>query len=561
MAVVAGAAFQAAPEKAPESLLPEGFDVPAPAPAAPAELPPLVEAPPEDGAAPLLDAPVEQAPDPFAVAATAGPSIGVLPPEAGGYGPGIFAGADGRVLAGLARRITAPGASRWAAITLRRALLSVAAAPAGITPGDWVAARAGLLLRIGEIDGARRLVDALPVDRYTPQLYKVAADVALAAGDVAALCPIADTGRLLWKEPMWDLALAMCSALAGDDITAAAIQDLLRGQRGRVDPFDLRLASRVGTLAGSAGRASGVDWTEAPPLNLFRFGVATAAGINVPAERLAQLGPARAGWLVRNPAVAAEVRLGLLRSAAASGSMSVAELTSGVAALAAPEASGGYADDSRAGRLQTAFTGSAAARVAALAAIRGDGADRFGALLDAAAAAARLRPAAALADASPDIVAALVAGGDVARARAWWPVADRAGGAVRARAWAVLAAAGAVPATVGDFKDWRSETKASDRQAARLLAGLIGSGAARGNDWNGLAGDLLPEAANAWTRAIDRAGAAGRAGEVAVLAATGLQGPMNDVPAFHIRHITAALARSGRAAEARLIAAEVAIRA
>jgi hypothetical protein len=36
---------------------------------------------------------------------------------------------------------------------------------------------------------------------------------------------------------------------------------------------------------------------------------------------------------------------------------------------------------------------------------------------------------------------------------------------------------------------------------------------------------------------------------------------MRDVPALHIRHITAALARSGRVAEARLIAAEVAIRA
>jgi hypothetical protein len=68
--------------------------------------------------------------------------------------------------------------------------------------------------------------------------------------------------------------------------------------------------------------------------------------------------------------------------------------------------------------------------------------------------------------------------------------------------------------------------------------------------------DLLPRAANSWTRAIDAAAVAGRTGEVAILAATGVQDQWNKVPPLHLYHIVAALTRTGRAQEARLVAAE-----
>ncbi len=287
------------------------------------------------------------------------------------------------------------------------------------------------------------------------------------------------------------------------------------------EPFDVRLGERVATLAGGAGRASNIDWGEAPGLNLFRYGVATAAGVPVPADLLQALGAARFGWLVRSPGVPAEIRLASLRPAAVLGSVSADELVSGITALSAGDA----AADTPAGRLRTAFAGASMNdRIDALKAIwasqrRSGG--RYGALIESANAAARLPVGAPAADASADIIAALLGGGQADAARRWWPVADKAGGKVRATAWALLA-------TGSRRRDGETATRsrlgathsgADDRQAALLLAALAGLGQAQGGGWARLRDELLPRAANSWTRAITAAAAGGRTGEVAMLAA------------------------------------------
>lgn len=551
-------------QEAPKSLLPDDMAEPVrEAPSAPALLPGPAPDPAVPEAAPLLpDAPAadvpllpEQAPDAFAIAASRDTSTwGPLTPARGGYGADTFAGSNGRFLLELTLRVDRPIASRWAAIVLRRALASDAAAPAGVLPGDWIAARAQLLLRIGDLETAKLLIDGLPVDRYTPALYKVAGNVQLAAGDIGGLCPIASTGRLLSKDALWPIAVGMCAAMAGDDITAAGVFDALRADRG-VDPFDVRLGERVATLAGGPGRAANIDWNEAPAITRFRYGVASAAGVAVPAERLASLGPARFGWLIRNPNVAPEVRLAALRPAATIGALSAAGLVSAITALTPGDA----ADDSQAGRLRRAFAGgSLDDRQAALRDIWADaGGDPYGARLETALAAARLPVTAASADLAPDLVAALLAAGDTANARRWWRVAADADDATRARVWALLATgAGGVPVAPQAFRDWRSASGASDRQAALLLAGLGGLGVATGAEWDSINRELAPRLGNSWTRAIDLAAAGGRFGEVAVLAATGLQGDWREVPPAHVYHIVAALNRVGRTVEARLVAAE-----
>ncbi len=528
-------------------------------------MPPLLPDEPADGDAPPVA-------DPFAAQAALPPGapLGLIAADAaGGFGSNSFAGSNGRFVTALAARITRPVASRWAAITLRRALLARVPGPAGIGDGDWVAARAGLLLRQGDVDSARRLIDVLPVDRFTPATYALAATVSLAAADLPGLCPIAATGRALSPGPLWDLAFGMCAAMAGDDLTAANIIDVLRNQRARVAPFDVRLAQRVAVLAGGAGRADGINWEEVPGLTLYRYGVATAAGVPVPADRLAALGPAHAGWAVRNAGLPAATRLALLRGAAVHGSLSVSELASGVSALSPADASGGFAVGSRAANLRDAFSaGSAAARAEAMAAIRasaGAGEDPYGALLETATAAAALRPSAAIADQSVPIIAALLAAGDARAAAVWWPVASAAGGEIKAQAWALLAAGGGgVPVSAGDFSDWRSRTDASPRAAAVVLAALSGLGAARGSDWDALRRELMPAmtaAPGRWQAAIADAARRRAGGEVAVLAATGLQGSWADVPAAHIAAITTALMASGRRAEARQFAGEAVTRA
>ena len=68
--------------------------------------------------------------------------VGLLEPGNNGLGPQAFGRTNGAFLATLARRIDAPLPSRWTSILLRRALLSRIAAPPGVDPVDWVAARA-----------------------------------------------------------------------------------------------------------------------------------------------------------------------------------------------------------------------------------------------------------------------------------------------------------------------------------------------------------------------------------------------------------------------------------
>ena len=573
VAVAAGLMMPVAGQdrEAPKSLLPPGFEAPAPAPAAPAPLLPGDSPPAEVPAAqppPLLAPQPEEdtpAPPPDGYGAVAalppGTPIGVLDAASGAFGGDAFSGSNGRFLAGLANRIAAPVASRWTAIALGRALLSRVPGPAGIGDGDWVAARAGLLLRVGAVIGARRLVDALPVERFTPATYTAAGAVSLAAADLAGLCPIAATGRALSEDPMWDLAWGMCAAMDGDDITAAGVIDAVRG--GQVPAFDLRLAQRVVVLAGGAGRAEGLNWAEEEGLTPYRYGIASAAGVTVPADRLAALGPAHAGWAVRNAGVPAAARLALLRQAAVMGTLSAEELASGVAALAPGDANGGFPPGSRAGRLRDAFTGSAAGRAAAIAAIAADvtgNEDSYGALLEAASAAAALKPAAALAGRADTIIAALLAAGDTAAARAWAPAARRADGAVRARAQALLAAGTGAAMDADDYRNWRDETKASPRAQAMLLAALSGLGQARGGDWDELKRDAIRPLANRWTAALAAAARRRAAGEVVLLAATGLQGSWADVPPAHVEAIVAALAACGRGSEARLIAAEAVTR-
>ena len=107
--------------------------------------------------------------------------VGLLAVEDGGFGSGAFGDADGRYLTTMMVRAKAPLASRWASILLRRALLSQSSIPANIDGADWVAHRAWLLVRMGEADNARALVQRVDADNFTPWLYEAAMQSSLAA--------------------------------------------------------------------------------------------------------------------------------------------------------------------------------------------------------------------------------------------------------------------------------------------------------------------------------------------------------------------------------------------
>src|SRR5690606_28851128 len=115
--------------------------------------------------------------------------VGLLDPHQGGLGPDAFSGANGRFLTRLMFRLDAPVASRWVSILRNRAALSRVPTPAGVTAGDWIAARALMLVRAGDADGARLLLLSVDADRFTPRMIAVSKQVSLASADMAGLCP------------------------------------------------------------------------------------------------------------------------------------------------------------------------------------------------------------------------------------------------------------------------------------------------------------------------------------------------------------------------------------
>ena len=138
------------------------------------------------------------------------------------YGTDAFGDADGRYLVALMRRLQTPIASRWAEIMLRRALIGATPAPRGEGQADWVADRAALLLRLGEADAARMLVQGVDVERFSPRLRRVAIESALATSDPQGLCPLSDGDEQVGGQPAWPMIRAMCATLAGDEATANA---------------------------------------------------------------------------------------------------------------------------------------------------------------------------------------------------------------------------------------------------------------------------------------------------------------------------------------------------
>ena len=213
-------------QQAPESLLPPGFgdapETPAPQPARPAP-PTTPGAPAPAPGTPAAPAPVPmvQPLDPALTAALSQEAdnaaedeltpeeiaaekakydlpdsarrsldrIGPLTPQTRGFEPDAFGHESGKYLATLMQRTHAPIVSRWASILLRRALLSATDTPRDIDGADWAAERAWLLLRMGEADSARMVVQSVDPDRYSPRLYAVAMETYLATADPAGLCP------------------------------------------------------------------------------------------------------------------------------------------------------------------------------------------------------------------------------------------------------------------------------------------------------------------------------------------------------------------------------------
>lgn len=488
--------------------------------------------------------------------------IGPLTPETGGLAPDAF-GVRGQYAAAIMRKTNGNLASRWGQILLRRALSSAIDTPDTINGADLAADRAGLLLRMGESTAARWIVQSVDYDRASPRLVQVAQQTFLANADPAGLCPYVPAGLSHGEEQSWRLAAGICAGLSGEAGPAGWAIGRVRSS-GRISNFDILLAERVLGATGAGRRSTTIEWTKVDRLTSWRFGMATATAIDIPAD-LRKTEPAYMhGWTVLAPMTDMADRIAAAPDAAASGVLSSEAYVSLLSAASAeeepPEALAGQID-----RLRNAFGApSGADRYAAMQALWTAGSDpvqHYAAMVATARAAAGLPTSTDVGDDPWQLLGSMMAAGFDNNAMAWAPKIS-----VGSRAWGVLAVGSPRPlngVSAGNIGNFAGSDDSEDSLRSKfLVAGLAGLDRIDQSQAASAASDLDLNLGKQtrWTRAIDDAAARGEPGMVALLAATGMQGDWSKLPPYHLFHIVRALRQVGLGSEARMIAAEALVR-
>jgi len=588
------AAIPALSQDRPESILPPGFgdapEAPAPRKQEPEQARPRADSDPRPVVASGSTPSTLTNADPTALAASAAPDetkdgdasetpvllvdipaqvrrstdvVGLLGATDGNMGVGAFSGINGRYLQSILNKIEAPIASRWASIVLRRALLSKAETPSGVSGADWVAARAGLLVRMGEANSARALVQAVDVDQYSPALYASGMQAALASADPAALCPMTEGVDIGNKDTSWTLARAICSAFSGESSLASAQLDRARSRKGDNNP-DVIFAEKVVGAASNTRRAVTVNWEEIDSIDTWRFGMATATGLEIPERLMQTLNPRTRAWRAQAPLLSFSSRLNDADRAGALGILSSRGLVDFYGA-AFDETDAGERSGKPFDLLRQAFIAdSDADRVQMMTQFwsnesLGEWQD-YARQITTARLATQIRPSEDFAEEAPLLIASMFSSGLDTQAAAWVPVVQASDIPL---AWGYLAVG--APRSVGNLSEGEIENfgsagdENSELRSRFLFAGLAGLGRVPGASLTSMAEQFeVPIGRrSAWSDALEQAVQRKSVGAVAILCAVGLQSAhWEDIPPVHLYHVVSALRRVGLDAEARMIAVE-----
>ena len=584
----------------PESLLPPGFgepDAPQPAgpqpggsapsgpSAAPSDVPAPSLLPPGSTAAalpPLPDLAANAAeaeakdPDEYDLPPTARRSleqVGPLTAESGGVSPNAYGRVRGPFLTGLMRTTHAPLVSRWASILLRRVLLSGTATPPDVNGADLVAERAALLLRMGEADAARLLVQSVDAANYTPRLYAVAMDAYLAAADPAGFCPLVADAVVATPDPRWQMAQAICASFSGDQGQATSFLNQAQRQ-SKLRGIDYRLAEKTVGAGPNSRRSVKIEWDGVGQLDTWRFGLATATNVEIPLALFAgAASDAMRAWEARAPALSPGRRLAGVAAASRLGVFSGDVLAGYYAGFGEPVDGDQAPPADLYDTFRRAYAGeTVGARVLAMHAFWsmapadgsavGPGGVSYGALPPLARAAAALPPSAEAGTDIPWLLGAMFAGGYDRNAAAWVRAVEAMEGEGKTRAWALLAVGLPDAGMAGrDRVDAfvaadESEGKIASRMLVAALAGLGRLPADQARDIGSGLGMRGPVRSR-WALALGQAAAARQKATVALLAAVGMQTRRWDqLPPEHLGAILSAMRASGLEPEARMIAAE-----
>ncbi|MBV7267300.1 hypothetical protein KCG45_14030 [Erythrobacter sp. WH131] len=604
------AASLATAQDAPESLLPPGFDDPAPAPtptpvptalptaapqAAPAAPPPVAPATGEqDAPGALPDVPtltgddlagipsLEELEDlspeelderlglkpKFDIPPAARRSltqIGLLSRAEGGLPTASLAnqpaGLVRAILAGTQRQMV----SRWGHILMRRVLASRLTAPEGMDPVEFTALRAAVLNRMGEFTVARALAQDVDTENWNTALTSQALTSYIAASDLVGACPAIRLQGSSREDPQWVMLQAICNAYAGEGTRAGAQLDRALGQN-LAPSIDILLAQRYAGAAGRGRRAVDVEWDEVEDLNPWRFSLANAVGEPIPEGLIeeAVAGP-EGGYYAWAAATAPMIPLAsrepYAQRAASDGILSSRAMVDLYSQIFAASSIGGEVGD-RAALLREAYVASDdQARINAMQQLWGEQGYHSGHVTTAYAA-ARITPSKEYAGYSGGLISSMLTAGLDRDAAAWRNVI-----AEGSLGWALLQLSGTAsgPAdqqAIDTFAD--NDDSSEMRATAFLVAGLAGLDRIAADDveeFTERTGISLARQSR-WTRTIERAADTRNAALVALLVGLGMQGDdWAQMTPLHLFHIVSALRQVGLEAEARMIAAEAVARA
>ncbi len=490
--------------------------------------------------------------------------IGILDQGEGGFAAGSLAGQDGSLIRAALAGNKGAMVSRWGHLLLRRALASRLDSPARLGSADFAALRASLLVRMGEGDAARALVQDVDAGGYSPALTQAAIDAYVFTADITGICPVVAVQGGVRKDADWQVLRAICAAFQGEGASAMAQLDRADLQK-KWPKIDLLLAQKYAGAAGKARRAVKIEWDGVSELNPWRYALTIGTGLEPPAALLKDA-PRRYAY-----AAATAPMLGLAARAEGADRAAGAGILSSEAMVdlysqiyAQDDISGTWA--TRAEQLRNSYVAPAPAdRLAAIKQLWDDTSDpqqRYSRQVLTAYAAARLPVQGGFADAAPDLIASMLSAGLDANALRWASQAD-----VGSQAWALLtlAAPSRGSSVSGGSLDsfYGSDPSDGYRKSRFLLAGLAGLGRvddATARDFSQkLDIDLARQ--TRWTRLIDAAADVNNPALVALLAGVGMQGDGWDkMTSVHLFHIVSALNRVGLSAEARMIAAEAVAR-
>jgi hypothetical protein len=589
-------------QDAPESLLPPGFDQPAPtaSPSPRGTARPAPGGPGGSNAAVPVVQPLPGVAVGAAPRAPAGPSIadqldpallqelidaqrpradipaqearslvraGLLDESEGGFAPDDTRVLNGSYVRALLEGTKGPLVSRWGSILLRRALVSRLTVPAGMNGADWVALRARVLLRMGEVDAARALVQQVDSGAFTPALENSALDAYLATSDILGACPIAAITAAGRQDAEWQMIRQICRSFEGEGAAAMAELERLRrrGVGGGYQNVDLLLAQKYAGSALESSKAVKIEWDKVEELTPWRYALSLAVGLEPPKALLDKVGHRFDPIAARAPMLPLADRADAADFAASRGILSSAALVDLWSQIYGDDDVEGDWKDKSAKLRQAYVATEPSARLAAMESLWGDQSNLqrlYSRHVLTAYAAARMPVNADFADKSGDLIASMLAAGLDRNAGRWLSVVKEG-----SQGWAlvVVGTPGNGQVGSGALSTFHGNDASKDGARSKmLLAGLYGLGRVDRAVAAGFAGDLGVDLnrQTRWTRAIHAAADSRNQALVALLAGVGMQGESwTQMTPLALYHIVSALRRVGLEPEARMIAAEAVARA